>query len=200
MFAKQTLLSASLVAWLGAVPAARADPDASESSSDEAPPRPTGTFTLGGGFSSDEGFIATAAVAQPDLFHTGNYLGLSSRLSATRQQLLLQFAAPRLLGSDYGLDVDLYGDRRVLPGWTRQASGVATTLSHPLGRNLHGFIGYRLERIDVEGAAIAARGPSLGPTLRGGLVSAVRTGLVYSTLDHGAWPRTGTSVGASIEV
>jgi hypothetical protein len=55
---------------------------------------PTGRFEVGAGFSSDEGFIAHAAIAQDDLFHTGQKLALSADISALRQRFLVSHEIP----------------------------------------------------------------------------------------------------------
>jgi len=195
MFAKQTVLSASLVALLGAGPA-RAEPSASPQADDEAPPlkppkrKRTGTFSIGAGMSSDEWFIATARLEQPDLFGTGKYLGLSATISSKREQMMLRYADPSVLGTPFALTADLYTDYKVMPGFTRRGSGFSTALTHPLGHNVHAFIGYRLEAIEAE-SLIVARSTDSAPTLRSGLLSAVRTGISYDT--------PGTSFGVSVE-
>ena len=232
MFAKQTVLSASLVAWLGA--SARAQPEAPEQADDEvsapgtveptpveptpvekpaaakpaptkptpAPPpkrKPTGSFQIGAGFSSDESFIATAKVEQTDLFGTGLYLGLTARISALRNLALLRFADPDLFGSRFALTADLYSEERLMPGFKRRANGTSVSVSHPLGRNVHAYLGYRLEAIEVESLIVARSPEEPAPQLRGGLFSAVRAGITYDTRDEPYVPTRGSSFGAEVE-
>ncbi len=225
MFAKQTVVSASLVALCGAAATARAEDDASARSegevwvndADELPPveprelpheplakpiaKPSGRFSIGAGFSSDEGFIAGAEVVQPDLFRTGSLLSLSARISARRQLFLTRFADPDVLGSRLGLSVDLYNDMHQLPGFHRNAAGGSLTLAHPFGDHARAFVGYRLEDVKVqELASNAARTLTPEPPLTGGLLSALKAGVVYDTLDHKIAPTRGTQIGGSIEV
>ena len=186
-------------------------PDGAEVAADagaDAPSRPSGSFAVGAGFSTDDGFIASAALRQPNLFGRGQDLSMTARLSQRRQLFLLHFGEPHLLDSDVGLGVDLYNSAQEWPGFTRRASGGALTLSRPLAAHLHGFIGYRLEDISVDPAGdsggVAARMSEPGgwdPALmmRGGLLSAVRTGIVYDTRDQPLFPRRGTLAGAWIE-
>jgi hypothetical protein len=231
MFAKQTVLSASLVAWLVGATSARADPEPSTAPAGEvrpddttneaatpvespgmvaptpppaatpppaspavAPPPPprlpsppqeaaTGRFSLGAGFSSDEAFIATAEVAQEDLFHTGLQLSLSARISALQQRFVLRFVDPAVLGSGWAFSTEVYNDRRVLPGLDREATGTTLALSHAIGAHTRGFIGYRIEEVTAQDMLQAvARGEAL-PPLGGGLLSALRGGVEWSTVD-----------------
>lgn len=189
--------------------AAEVEAEAAADDGDPTPPRaPTGSFAVGAGFSSDDGFIASAALRQPNLFGRGQDLSLTARLSQRQQLFLLHFGEPHLFDSDVGLGVDLYNSANEWPGFTRRASGGALTLSRPLAAHTHGFIGYRLEDISVDPTSapsgVAARMSEPGgwdPALmmRGGLLSAVRTGIVYDTRDQPLFPRRGTLAGAWIE-
>lgn len=204
------LLSALMASALAESPAlAEPDEGGSEVEADDAaPPAPaaTGSFQVGAGFSSDDGFIASAAVRQPNLFGRGQDLSLSTRLSERRQLYLLHFGEPHLLDSDTSLGIDLYDLSQSWPGFTRGAAGGALTLGRALGAHLSGFVSYRLEEISVDPAepAVAARVVEPGawdPTLmmRGGLLSSLKTGLVYDTRDQPLFPRRGTLAGAWVE-
>lgn len=226
MFAKQAAWSASLVALCSAAPFARAEGEVSPQGDDEAwvddvnveakdlaeprelPPAepapkepPTGTFMLGAGYSSVEGFIASASIAQDDLFRTGTHLSLHARLSARRQLFLLRFVDPDVLGSKLGLGVDLYNDVKQRPGFERGGAGGSLMLSHPIVGKLRAFVGYRIEEVEVTPeATFSARATDMLPPLVGGTLSALRAGVVYDTLDRRIAPLRGSNIGASIEV
>jgi outer membrane protein insertion porin family len=171
------------------------------------PRPPSGRFEVGAGFSTDDGFVARAAVVQDNLFGRGQTLALSAQLTRRRELFLIHFAEPQLGGSDLGLSVDLYSDRQLWPGFERTATGGALSLHHPLGARTRGFLTYRLEEVAVEapGAAITARAlepgrwdPSL--LLRGGRIGSLRAGLEHDSRDQPLAPRRGTSAGAWLEV
>jgi outer membrane protein insertion porin family len=162
---------------------------------------PTGSFMLGAGFSSVEGFIASASIVQDDLFRTGNHLSLHTRISQRRQLFLLRFIDPDLLGTKVGVGVDLYNDLRQRPTFDRSAAGGSLTLSHPIVGKLRAFAGYRIEEVEVEPRdGPATRGTAPLPPLGGGNISAFRAGLVYDTRDRRLAPLSGSNIGASIEV
>lgn len=168
--------------------------------------QPTGRFTIGAGYSTDDKFVATAEIAQDNLFGTGLQLSMAALLSARRQLFLNRFVDPHLLGSDFAVTTDIYADQRELPGFTRKAAGGSVTVAHPLTEHLRGFVGYRLEHVEVglhgdDAAAARAIDPSTPGRvpLGGGILSSVRAGLAYSNLDSVAWPRHGTSAGIVVE-
>lgn len=163
--------------------------------------KPSGTISIGAGFSSDEGFIAGAEIAQPDLFRTGNLLMLSARLSSRRQLFLTRFADPDVLGSRLGLSIDLYNDMHTLPGFQRNAAGASLTLAHPFGNHARAFIGYRIEEVEAKELSVARTiDPQPLPPLIGGTLSALKAGVVYDTLDRRDAPLRGTQIGGSIEI
>ena len=162
--------------------------------------KPSGRFAIGAGFSSDDGFLASATLVQPDLFRTGSLLMMHAQVSARRQLFLTRFADPDVLDSPLGLSFDLYSDRRTLPGFIREGTGAALTASYRTG-HIKWFLGYRLEHVEVESTAMsAARSLDPLPPLTGGLISSVRAGMVYDTTDGSAAPLRGTELGTSLEI
>lgn len=199
MFAKQTLMSASLVLWLfGATPALADESTPQVPESGEV--QPTGRFQIGAGFSTEESFIAQAVIAQDDLFGTGTQLSLTARISKLNQLFDLHVGHQHLFDTDWGVSSDLYVDARQLPGLMRQAVGWKTDVSHPLGEHARAFIGYRIEDV-IATDTLAASARSLDtylPPLGGGTLSALRGGLEWSNVDP--HERTGARIGATVEV
>lgn len=197
MLARQILVSASLVVVLGGTKAAAdpAGPDPLPPPSGEA-----GSFQLGAGYNSDDGFLFETAVVQPSLFGSGDELALFAGITERRQLFLTRFLDPHVLGSELSLGADLYDDRRVLPGFTREAAGGTVTASTHLARHLRGFVGYRLEQVTADRSTdVLARGGPAGPPLAAGTISALRAGLEYTTLDTQLLPTRGTDVGLAVE-
>ena len=198
MFAKQTL-SASLVALLAGHAAAdpTVDPPLPAPGTDEAPPQhPSGTFQIGAGFSTDDGFLARARIAQMDLFRSGIQLSLDTIISARRQSFDLNFVDPHLLDSDVALGASLYNDQRQLPGFMRKDVGGTVALSRPIGDHLRIFSGYRLHQVSVDLDNVARGEASPAPLT----IGSVYSGIEYSTLDAPYLPRHGTRMGVTFEL
>ena len=215
MFAKQTQLAGSLVVVIvlgGSAALAQAEPDPPVPGHDETSPQPpavvasptahqpTGTFTVGGGISTDDKFVARVSLEQAHLFRTNNLVALDTLVSSRRQLFELRFAHPDLFGSDVSFAATMYNDRRVLPGFTRSAAGFAGALSRPVAEHVNAFIGYRLEGITVEDIHNEHRNGSGTSAPHELLLSSLRAGLAYTTLDTPLMPRSGTSAGVSLEV
>src|SRR5277367_4366135 len=201
MLAMRTLVSASLV--VGVVGSARAqvapsDPPASDGSgapllppSAVAPtpppvkPPPTGTFQIGVGYRSDEGFGVDARVAQSDLFHTGNVLVMDAAISERVQHFALRFVDPHLANDRLTLSAEIYNDRRLLgdTGIWREAVGADVSLSTHIADHATAWVGYRFE--NVQGT---------------GNLAWLRAGTTYSTLNTPMAPTRGTTVGADVGV
>src|SRR5687768_10663231 len=157
MDAKQTL-SASLVGLLCV--ASPALGDEAEQPAGEVQPKkpdslkmrePTGTFTIGAGYSTDDGFIARAVIAQPKLFGSDKGLMLGAAISERWRELLLRYDDPTLFDTDLRLRTELYSRAKHYTGFTRESNGGELTLTKRIAPNLDAFVGYRLEHVAIVG-------------------------------------------------
>jgi outer membrane protein insertion porin family len=167
MFAKQTSLSAAIVVGLGG--AASADDG-------------RGTFQIGAGYHTDEGFIASASIETPDLLGTGLGVGEYATLSARRQLFDAKLDVPGLAR------FDLYNDMQQLPGFTRKAVGLSMRHTMQVSPHVTAWVGYRLEQVSIDRDSIERS--IHGPPDAAGLVSAVTTGFAY----HGEHTQLGAYV------
>jgi outer membrane protein insertion porin family len=157
MTAKQTT-SASLVALLSVLvsPAlAEDDPVTDEQPAGEVQPEklelmpkraPTGTFSVGAGYSTDEGFMGMAEIYQPRLFGTDKGLKLRTVISERRLESLVRYEDPTLCDS-LQLRADLYNRTKLYRGFKREAAGGELTLGERVAPNLDVFVGRR-HRLD----------------------------------------------------
>lgn len=209
MTATQTLLSASLLVLVATAPDfAYAEPDLPRAPPSEVHPEPpkkppTGTFELGAGFSTDDGFIVKSRIAQDDLFGTGDRLALDAQISQHHQRFGAMFEDPHVLGTTLSLRADVFDNLTDRFGFQRHAVGGGLTLSEQLAPHVRAFVGYSLQRVTTtpDGPQIAARtvGEALRPpeTYR---LGTLRMGLEFNTLDQPVLPMRGSSIGASIAV
>src|SRR5690349_2323279 len=107
MDAKQTM-SASLVGFLCVTSPALGD-DVAEPPGEVQPKdslkmrRPTGTFSVGAGYSTDDGFVVSAEIAQPKLFGTDKGLMLGATISERWRELIVRYDDPTLFDTDLRL-------------------------------------------------------------------------------------------------
>lgn len=155
--------------------------------------RPHGTFQLGVGVSPDEQFIASARVANDDLFGTGQRLALDARVSALGQAFRLTHDAPGLLGAGLDLRTELFATQRRYHGFTRDGVGGALTVGQRIGRATRVYLRYGVEQVGValDGGSDAAR-LATPPSRGDGRLATLGAGLDYDTRDALALPTRGT--------
>jgi outer membrane protein insertion porin family len=210
MVAKQLLLAASFVVLVGsaraqpAPPPAQPDDGASSAPGNTdpiaAPPPtrrvPTGTFGVGAGYNTDDGFTASANITQSDLFGTGKLLSLDAMINERAQRFEGRFVDPELLGSSYQLDATIYADSRHYDQYWRNAAGVSLGLSKIIAPHLKVYAGYRVENVTQAPDDYAAPSTPTGSYN----LAALRAGIDYSTLDQPFMATRGTRIGSMIEV
>jgi outer membrane protein insertion porin family len=113
--------------------------------------RPTGSFSVGIGFSSIENFIFSSSVTQDNLFGNGQRLSLSAQLSSIRTDFNINFVEPRLLDSEVSLGVSAFNEDQDFLSFDSQSTGG----SFSLGKNLTEYesvnVGYRFANVEVSG-------------------------------------------------
>ena len=117
--------------------------------------RPTGSFTVGIGFSSIENFVFSTSITQDNLFGNGQRLGLDAKLSSIRTDFDINFTEPRLFDSEVSLGVSAFNEDQDFLSFDSQSTGG----SFSLGKNLTEYesvsVGYRFAVVEVSGVAAA---------------------------------------------
>ena len=176
--------------------------------------RPTGTFQLGAGFSSQETFLLTGQIQQENLFGRGQSLGFNLQLSGIRQLAQVRFVEPYLFSSDWTMAIELFKILQQQRSFNRDSTGGNLTFGHPLyflDEDLRFFINYRLEFVDITpatGGAFGAAGEAferyrfvpLRNLFRSGRTSSLRFSLNYDTRDNRLFPSKGLYVTGSTEI
>lgn len=179
--------------------------------------KPTGTFQLGAGFSSQEAFMLNGQVQQENLFGRGQSLSFNLQLSGIRQLAQIRFVEPYIGASDWSASVELFKMLRQQTDFNRDSTGGSVTLGHPLPilgleDQLRLYATYRLEYVDISPATggIFGSGSGLNYQLytflplrnlfNSGWTSAVRFTLSWDTRNNRLFPSDGVLATASTEV
>jgi outer membrane protein insertion porin family len=107
--------------------------------------RPTGLFSIGGGFSSVDSFIGTIDLSQRNFLGRGWELSLRLRGGGRTQQGSLSFTEPWLFDRPLSAGFDLFDVRRQFTEYDVDSLGGGVRLSHPFGEFSRWHLGYRLE-------------------------------------------------------
>jgi outer membrane protein insertion porin family len=106
--------------------------------------RPTGLFSIGGGFSSVDSLIGTIDLSQRNFLGRGWEVSLRIRAGASTQQGTISFTEPWLFDRPLSAGADLFDERRVFNEYTVDSLGGGPRISHPFAEYARWHLGYRL--------------------------------------------------------
>jgi outer membrane protein insertion porin family len=160
---------------------------------------PTGTFSVGGGYSSIDKFMGVLSVSQNNLFGRGQKLFASAQLGAVSQYFNLGFFEPWLFDTRVSFGADLYKTYRDYDNYVvERTPGGAFRFGFPLFEEVRLTTGYRYERVnikDVQDTASSVIRDSVGLTT----TSAVNLGLRRDTRNHWFDPTAGSDIGVFLD-
>ncbi|HEU5305117.1 MAG TPA: outer membrane protein assembly factor BamA [Gemmatimonadales bacterium] len=112
--------------------------------------RPTGIFSIGGGFSSVDNLIGTIDLSQRNFLGRGWEATLRIRVGGTTQQGIISFTEPWLFDRPLSAGFDLFNLRRVYDEYDYDSLGGGLRMSHPFAEYWRWHTGYRLTRDEVD--------------------------------------------------
>jgi len=108
--------------------------------------KPTGTFSLGFGYSSVDKFIGQGSISQANFLGRGLKLNLSGSVGGTSTTYQLGLLDPYFLDRNLSLGGDLYKTDREWTDFSKKATGGDIKLGFPLTDNSRAFFIYRYEQ------------------------------------------------------
>ncbi|NJD56995.1 MAG: outer membrane protein assembly factor BamA [Nitrospirae bacterium] len=111
--------------------------------------RPTGFLSVGGGYSSQDKFIATADITQGNLFGKGQYIKLKGELGGTSSYYEFSFRDPYVLDTPYSLSTGIYRHQKEYIEYDKEAYGFYIGLGKPFGEYWKGDVTYNFEKSDI---------------------------------------------------
>lgn len=115
--------------------------------------KPTGTFTLGGGYSSQESLLGTASISQNNFLGKGQRAVFSFSHSGLRTEYNISFTEPYFMGKKLSAGFDLYKrdmDQSRFSSIKEKTSGGALNLGFPIAEHLSNSISYRLSNTEID--------------------------------------------------
>ncbi len=107
--------------------------------------RPTGTFSLGAGYSSVDKMILMGQISQRNLFGKGQTLSFQGYFSARTTQYTLSFYEPYFRDTKLSLSLNLYNWTRQYEDYTRESQGGGIRFGYLLTPNTRVFAGYHYD-------------------------------------------------------
>jgi outer membrane protein insertion porin family len=111
--------------------------------------RPTGTFSVGFGYSSVDGFIGQGSVTQENFLGRALKLNLAGSLGGKSTTYQLGLTDPYFLDKNLTLGFDLYKTEREYVDFSKKTFGGDVKLGFPLTENTRTFFLYKYEEKEI---------------------------------------------------
>ena len=188
---------------------------------------PTGTFQIGAGYSSGDGFLFNTNVSEKNLFGKGQSVSGNFAIGSRRQDYILNYTEPYFRDSKVSLGVDLFNTKREFTDFDEHRLGFGVNTNYPLkdfrmpffGRSekekgsdelasntgtsiwdyMRGGVAYDLTRENIKGISDTAP-ESIRSEAGQSLTSSVTPGITYDSRDHFFAPTEGTKSAFSVKM
>ncbi len=160
--------------------------------------RPTGTFSLGAGYSSVDGIVAQGSIAQDNFLGYGWKLNLAGSFGGRSTTYQVGLYDPYFLDTDYSLGFDIYRTRREWTDFTQKTTGGAIKFGMPINEDTRANFVYRYEQkeiLDVDATATKTLRDQEGNHTTSSIYAAINR----NTTDYHLDPSSGYVSEASIE-
>jgi len=162
--------------------------------------RPTGTFGLGAGYSTQDRLVGLVEVSQNNLFGRGQQLKVQGIIGAISHRFRLSFTEPYLFDRPLATGFDAFIWARDYSEYTRNSRGGDVRVSHPLIWKYTRIYGmYRFENVKLSGLQ-----PNASPILQEAATihntSAVSTSIRRDSRDSLFNPTQGSDNSVSVEM
>lgn len=114
--------------------------------------KPTGTFTVGAGYSSTEKIMGTASISQNNFLGRGQRMKLSFALSANTDEYDISFTEPYFMGENISAGFDLFSiqsDQTDMSAYWKDTKGASFSLGFSLAPKLRDSLTYSLAKIKL---------------------------------------------------
>jgi outer membrane protein insertion porin family len=118
--------------------------------------KPTGAFTIGGGFSSVDGPFALASISQGNIFGLGKRAALSGQIGQNANRLNAVYTDPHFWDTDFLLEPRLYATSTNFvnnQGFNQSNEGGTVTVGHRVVEAVFGTVRYGYERVRIKDVA-----------------------------------------------
>ncbi len=161
--------------------------------------RPTGTISMGIGYSTYENIILTGSVSQENLFGTGLKTYLTAAVSSINQLYDFTVVQPYIFDLDLTASFNLFNWTRVFSTYEYRSKGGSVSLLRPITDNTRVGLKYGYTTTDVFNVTLDAS--QYVKDQRGtASTSSVTGSIYYNTVDDFLNPSKGVIAEASMEV
>ncbi len=111
--------------------------------------KPTGTFSIGGGYSSLDGIIGQGSIQQANFLGLGLKANLSASIGGKSKTYALGLTDPYFMDTKWTLGGDIYRSERTYTDYTRRLVGGDIKGGYPISDYIGAFLMYKYEVKDL---------------------------------------------------
>ncbi|MDP2600300.1 MAG: outer membrane protein assembly factor BamA [Deltaproteobacteria bacterium] len=111
--------------------------------------KPTGSFSVGAGFSTTEDFILSGSISKQNFFGRGWNGEISAEASSRRQQFLLNMTDPYFFDSEWIVGMSAFKTAYRFTDFNRDSYGGSFSIGHRFFDNMSVSLGYEAEEVDA---------------------------------------------------
>ncbi|NOY14183.1 MAG: outer membrane protein assembly factor BamA [Deltaproteobacteria bacterium] len=111
--------------------------------------QPTGTFSIGFGYSSVDQFVLQGSVSQNNFMGYGLKLNLTASLSSKTQTYSLGVTDPYFLDTDWTVGFEVYKTEYEYTDYSEYKNGGAIRAGYPIAKDTKAFLSYRYEQKQI---------------------------------------------------
>ncbi len=160
--------------------------------------KPTGSFSVGAGFSTTEDFIISGSIAKQNFFGRGWNGEISAEASSRRQQFLFNMTDPYFLDSGWIVGTSAFKTAYRFTDFNRDSYGGSTSVGHRFFDYASMSLGYEAEQVDA--VDFASFVPNRFRADASGLTSLLSFTLNRDTRDNRIYANKGMFNQAKMEV
>ncbi len=161
--------------------------------------RPTGTFSVGVGYSSVDGVVGQGSVTQENFLGRALKLNLAASVGSKSTTYQIGLTDPWFLDRDLTLGFDLYKTEREWNDFSKRTDGGDLKVGFPVAEDTRAYFVYRYEEkeiFDVDESATDFVKQQKGEST----LSSISGSLTRNTTDYRLDPSSGSVASASVEI
>lgn len=165
--------------------------------------KPTGTFSIGGGYSSLDGIIGQGSIQQANFLGLGLKANLSGSIGGKSQTYSLGITDPYFLDTKWTLGGDIYRSERDYIDYSRRLMGGDVKAGYPINDFIGTFFMYKYEIKDIYDPQLAYQSLNVQDPvnypLGSSTTSSVYGSITRNTTDYRLDPSSGMINSLSVE-
>lgn len=154
---------------------------------------PTGSFMIGAGYGSYDGFMLSGSVSDKNIFGSGLNLGFSVDLSNKKSNFEISLSNPAIYDSKYSGRFNIHDKEREYTDYDLHSRGFGVGIGKSLTRHIRAGVNYALDDIDKK-----YKDNTVG-TNEAYMKSSITPYISYNDTDDYFLPREGIDAGTSLE-